>query len=60
MTIQTCAGWFCGIKEENAAEPGRSSSGGRVLSADRSGAEIGEAFDEEIGKPDRQDVQINS
>ena len=39
-----CAGWFFEIKEENAAVPGRCSSGGRELSADRSGAETGEAF----------------
>ena len=39
-----CAGWFFEIKEENAAVPGRCSSGGRALSADRSGAETGEAF----------------
>ena len=39
-----CAGWFFEIKEENAAVPGRCSSGGRALSADRSEAETGEAF----------------
>ncbi|MGX8703996.1 MAG: hypothetical protein ACSW8H_06055 [bacterium] len=38
------SGWFFEIKEENAAVPGRCSSGGRALSADRSGAETGEAF----------------
>ena len=39
-----CAGWFFEIKEENVAVPGRCSSSGRALSADRSGAETGEAF----------------
>ena len=37
MNCTDCAVWFCEIREENAAVPGRSSSGGRVLSADRSG-----------------------
>ena len=39
-----CAGWFFEIKEENVAVPGRCSSSGRALSADRSEAETGEAF----------------
>ena len=43
MNCTDCAGWFCEIKEENEAVPGRCSSGGRALSADRSGAETGEA-----------------